>query len=79
MDNNKKNFYKAVTLITGGNGFIGSHLAKKLISDEAYVIVIVRENSNLWRLEQEINNIEIVNERPIIATLQKQLNYYYAQ
>jgi len=61
LDNNKKNnFNKAITLVTGGNGFIGSHLVKKLISDEAYVIVIVRGNSNLWRIEQETNNIKIV-------------------
>jgi len=58
--NKKNNFYKAVALVTGGNGFIGSHLVKKLISDKAYVIVIVRENSNLWRLKQSIDNIEIV-------------------
>jgi nucleoside-diphosphate-sugar epimerase len=61
LDKNKKNsFHKAVTLVTGGNGFIGSHIIRRIAAHEAYVVVIVRENSNLWRLEQEINNIEIV-------------------
>lgn len=59
--NNKNNFYKAVTLITGGNGFIGSHIIKRLVEYEADVVIFTRANSNLWRLEKTIHNIKILN------------------
>lgn len=38
-------------LITGACGFIGSHLAERLVRAGAQVTVMVRENSDLWRLE----------------------------
>ncbi len=37
-------------LITGGTGFVGSHIVRKLICTEAEVHVICRATSNRWRL-----------------------------
>jgi len=40
-------------LITGANGFIGSHILKKLSeNDEFRVCGLVRKTSNLFRLEE---------------------------
>lgn len=58
--NIKNNFYEANTLVTGGNGFIGSHIIKRLIAHGAYVNMLTRENSDLWRLEKDIHNIKIL-------------------
>lgn len=37
-------------LITGATGFIGSHLAHRLISDNIEVGIIKRDNSDTWRI-----------------------------
>lgn len=38
-------------LVTGGAGFIGTHLVRRLISEQADVIVLTKPDSALWRLE----------------------------
>lgn len=38
-------------LVTGANGFIGSHLARRLLREGARVHVLVRENSNARRIQ----------------------------
>jgi len=38
-------------LVTGGAGFIGSHLVEKLVSLGADVSVLTRKSTNLWRLD----------------------------
>lgn len=38
-------------LVTGGAGFIGSHLVRRLISTQADVIVLARTNAMPWRLD----------------------------
>jgi nucleoside-diphosphate-sugar epimerase len=52
-------------LVTGISGFIGSHLARRLHEEGAEVHGLVRENSNLWRI-QDIKsqiNLHYVNIR----------------
>ncbi|WP_040212824.1 NAD-dependent epimerase/dehydratase family protein [Clostridium polynesiense] len=44
-------------LITGGCGFLGSHLAKRLLSMGSKVFIMKREESNPWRLKEYINSI----------------------
>lgn len=39
-------------LITGATGFLGSHLAKRLVKEGAKVHVWVRPSSSLWRLRE---------------------------
>lgn len=38
-------------LITGTTGFVGSHLARRLLNEGAQVHAFVRRSSNLWRIE----------------------------
>lgn len=48
-------------LVTGATGFIGASLVEKLVKEECDVAVILRKNSNLWRLGKVINKIKIYN------------------
>lgn len=45
--------------ITGGNGFIGSNLTRLLVKKKFNVNLLVRKNSNLWRLKDINRNIKI--------------------
>jgi nucleoside-diphosphate-sugar epimerase len=36
-------------LVTGGTGFLGSHLVRRLVGDGARVTVLARESSSTWR------------------------------
>jgi nucleoside-diphosphate-sugar epimerase len=49
------NLQRRRILVTGATGFIGSHLARRLVQEEADVHVLVRSPNNLWRL-QDIHN-----------------------
>ena len=42
-------------LVTGISGFIGSHLARRLVEEGAEVHGLVKHSSNLWRI-QDLNN-----------------------
>ena len=48
-----------VALVSGGTGFIGSHLVRKLIREGWAVVVLSRESSNLSQLGQVKGNIQI--------------------
>lgn len=52
-------FRNTKVLVTGANGFIGSHLVKRLLESEAKVLAIVKNRYNLWRLEEYIPWISI--------------------
>lgn len=45
--------------ITGGNGFIGSNLARLLIKKNYNVNLLARKNSNLWRLKEINKDVKI--------------------
>jgi len=47
---------KETILISGSTGFLGSHLVKKFLEQNYIVIGIKREESNLKRLENELDN-----------------------
>lgn len=52
-------FDKKEVVITGANGFIGSHMTMRMLEEKANVHVMVRESSDLWRLDEVSRDIEI--------------------
>lgn len=54
------NYYEGKrVLITGANGFLGSHILERLVEYNADVSVILRENSDIWRIEDQLGNFNI--------------------
>ncbi|EAO52163.1 CDP-4-dehydro-6-deoxy-D-glucose 4-reductase [Bacillus thuringiensis serovar israelensis ATCC 35646] len=51
-------FKNKTFLITGGYGFIGSHLARRLLNLQARIVLFIRTPSNFGRLKDIIKNIE---------------------
>jgi nucleoside-diphosphate-sugar epimerase len=47
-------------LVTGASGFVGSHVARLLVSNGHEVYVTIRENSNLWRIGDILNSITAI-------------------
>ncbi|MGI5876483.1 MAG: NAD-dependent epimerase/dehydratase family protein, partial [Dethiobacteria bacterium] len=52
-------FYNKNILVTGASGFIGSHLAQRMVEENARVSVLVRKTSDLWRLANIKDEIAI--------------------
>jgi len=46
-------------LITGAAGFIGANLTRKLIKTENEINIIIKETSNLWRINDIISNCNV--------------------
>jgi len=46
-------------LVTGGCGFIGSYLVKRLVDEGAQVAIICRPSTNTWRLEKYLKDVSI--------------------
>lgn len=46
-------------LVTGAAGFVGANLVRRLVADGQSVTVIVRPESDLWRLRSIVDEIEI--------------------
>lgn len=38
-------------IVTGATGFVGSHLLRRLLNEEAQIHTFVRRSSNLWRID----------------------------
>lgn len=51
-------FKNKTFLITGGYGFIGSHLARRLLNLQAKIVLFIRTPSNSWRLKDILKYIE---------------------
>lgn len=48
-------------LITGASGFLGSHIVERMIKQNADLSIIVRESSDLWRIDEFIKDLNIFN------------------
>ena len=46
-------------LVTGGVGFIGANLVRRLVSEGKNVFLITERNSDLWRVQDIIEHVEI--------------------
>lgn len=61
-------------LITGANGFIGSHLVKRYLSEGVQVMIVVRDSSNMQRLSGFESQISILrSSMNNIATQQEKI------
>ncbi len=49
------------TLVTGGTGFVGANLVRRLLQDGHDVTLIVRDGFNPWRIEGIQTDIELVH------------------
>lgn len=47
-------------LVTGGNGFIGSHIVNRLVKTGCTVNVMIRGSSDIWRLEEVRDSISLI-------------------
>ena len=58
-------------LLTGGTGFVGANLARRLIRDGHETHLLLREQSNCWRLEEIRNSLHlhVTDVRDLAATV----------
>lgn len=50
-------------LVTGASGFIGSHLVRRLVASGASVVALVRPSSDLWRIQDVLDWVELTDAR----------------
>lgn len=54
-----KTFRGIRVLVTGGTGFIGSHLVRRLVASGASVHVLARQHSSPWRIEDVLPRVSL--------------------
>ena len=47
-------------LITGASGFVGSNLIRKLINENQELTILIRNDSDLWRINDLIPKIQTI-------------------
>lgn len=63
-------------LLTGGTGFVGSHLLEKLLDLNKNVILLKRSFSNTWRINEFIDNENLVVKNTDKDDLNELFNQY---
>ena len=48
-------------LITGGNGFVGSHILRSILSEGHEIVLLKRQTSDLWRIRDLLSKISCHN------------------
>ena len=59
-DNSRNALAGKQVLVTGASGFLGSHLCKTLVKNGCRVVALLRPSSNLWRIRDIMEQIEVV-------------------
>jgi len=49
----------ARVLVTGGTGFVGSHLVRRLVLAQAKVFILARKNSSPWRILDVLKKVKL--------------------
>ena len=70
------NYKNKTVLVTGGSGFIGANLIRSLINQRAKVRLLLRPNSNTWRLNDILNktvvyDVDITNNKQVKNAVNK--------
>mgnify|MGYP001825036918 CR=1 FL=1 len=67
-------------LVTGAGGFIGSHLARRLVGEGAQVQILLKKDESRWRLEDILDHL-VVGEADIahLPSLQPILSRFNPQ
>jgi|SRR6185369_2883836 len=47
-------------LLTGGTGFLGSNLLRRLVEEDFRIYLLIRQTSSLWRIKDLINRVILV-------------------
>ncbi|MHC4337047.1 MAG: NAD-dependent epimerase/dehydratase family protein [Planctomycetota bacterium] len=48
-------------LLTGATGFIGSHVARRIVTEKCEVYALIRPGSNTWRINDIIESLNVVS------------------
>ncbi len=65
-----------IILITGGTGFVGSNLVRKLSSSKNEIHLLIRNSSDTWRIEDiknklNIHEVDLLNKKKLETTIKK--------
>lgn len=76
------NINKSKTVfITGANGFIGANLIRVLLENNYEVNILVRNNSNLWRIKDVSHKVKIhkgdINNQTLLKTIVNKISPQY--
>lgn len=69
----KKNFKNLKVLVTGGDGFIGSHLVKTLLDLGARLYCVIEPGMDLWRIKEVKDKINIIESDICALSLKKEI------
>ena len=63
-------------LITGATGFLGANLVKFLYNDNKNISILINKNSNLWRINDiikqiDVNNVNIKNKNKVYEKIKE--------
>ncbi len=59
MEDRNSSYKGKRVIVTGASGFVGSHMCRRLVDLQAEVTAVVRESSNLWRLENVHDQVQL--------------------
>lgn len=71
---------KKTVVVTGGSGFVGANLVRRLVNEGFKTHVFVRKESNLWRLRDIESSLiiheDVLTDRKRLSLLMKKIQPY---